>query len=355
MKKILPLLALLTAPAWALAEKWAFDTTRVFEQTYAVTAADILEIRNRYGEISITTWDQPDISVKVTIEAGGSDPVRVRELMDQVSVRERRFGAKIQLETLAPVSGWMGIPGRQGLKIRFEVQAPAANSLEMEQKFGKIDLGDREGNVDITIEQGELTAHRLAGFGNRIKVSAAKATFDEIGGGDIFFSAGDLQIKKAGQLILEASAGRVWIGKVAELQLTGSLGEVHADTVGSLSGTFNSGRLTVENLSGKMDMDARFATRVEVNHVLPGFTGLNLTGEFSSFALGFDPNAVFDLDAQMENGEITTYLADREIRRSRFADRVEVVQTLPEDNARRATPPPAVHVSGKFGSIRIRQ
>ncbi len=355
MKFIFTLVALLSAPAWLRAEGCAYDTTRVFEQSYPVSPSDILEIRNRYGEISISTWDQPDIVVKVTIEVEGGDPVKMRELLDQVSVRERRFGAKIQLETIAPTSGWIGIPGRQGMKINFQVQAPAANSLEIEQKFGRIELGDREGNVDITIEQGELAANKLLGQGNRIKVSSAKATFDEITGGDIFFSAGDLQIKKAGQLIIEASAGRVLIGTVNDLQLTGSLGEVHIDTVGNLSGTFNSGKLSVENLYGKMDIDAKFATRVEVDHVLPGFSGLNLTGEFSSFSLGFDPNATFELDAQMQNGEITTFLGQTEVRRSRFSDKIEVVKTLPEDNARRSTPPSKVQVYGKFGSIRIRQ
>lgn len=357
MKAVVSLLSLIFALHLAQAghTEAVFDTTRVFEQVYEAGLNDILEVQSQYGSVTVTSWNEPRIAVKVTISASGVDAAKVRSLISQVVIRERRFGSKIQLETVTPGSSLVSWASRNGLRIRYEIQAPASTPMEINHRFGDVEISDWQANLDLHIEQGQLTAGNLMGAGNRIHLTGGKAVIASIAGGDAYFSAGSQEIGWANALSLNANMGKTVIGFVDQLQVSGSLGEVRIDTVNQISGNYSTGKLFIGRLNTSAMLDGKFASRIEIATVTPTIQSVQLNGEFSSFAIGLDPETAIDLEAQMENGEVITALENQEIRRVQLTSRVEVVKTLPEESARRASQPAPVKIYGKFGSVRIYQ
>ncbi|MEZ4828013.1 MAG: hypothetical protein R3C61_17275 [Bacteroidia bacterium] len=275
------------------------EATQVIEKTYSLTPADIIEVKNKYGKVSVNTWDKRHMEVTITIIAKASTRQKAEEKLQEIAIRERAFGQKIQFETRMDGTQ-IPIGGASAIKVNYEIHLPAANPLEIENKFGDIELEKREGNVDIDLSYGDLYAGELLGGGNTLHLQFGKTDIRHFQGGDIDFSFGSLHIDESEFLYLKSNASQVEINKVQHIELYANLGEIRLDEVGEISGNYTSSKFTIGKLNQSLDMDVKYAPRFEVREVSAQVEKINIDGNFSSFHIYLDPEAQMNLDATME-------------------------------------------------------
>ena len=347
----------LILPNFLLAEEEkGEEVERRIDKTYSVSHSDILEIKNKYGNVHVYTWDKKHAEVSITISSRASNREKAQARMDQVSIRERSFGQKIQLETRFDGNNLLRYGANSGVKVHYIVYIPAINPLEIENKFGNIILEDRQGNVDINLSYGDFTAHQLNGEGNNLHLQLGKTNIQYIHAGDIDFSFGGLRIDEAGIIYLKSNASEVNINRVGSIEIHANLGEINVNEAGQVAGNYTSSKFTIGKLNQSLDMDVKYATKFEVREIGAEVETIDIDGNFSSFDLYLGKNANVNIDAKMENGDLIVS-DDSWIQVDSMQVEEKQTRYMSKDvnttTARTARPPIQVRVQNKFGNVRV--
>ena len=166
--------------------------TKQINRSYNVTAEDKLQIDNQFGDVTVTTWDQPKITVDIEIGARASTDEKAQDILDRIDVREDKgdhlIGFKTKVGEIHSHGGSHHDDGgdNRTFYIDYVIHMPAGNPLTVHNDFGRTEIPDFKGPVNLTSKYGSLSAGSLANVGV-IDVEFGKATIGDINGGKIIF------------------------------------------------------------------------------------------------------------------------------------------------------------------------
>jgi hypothetical protein len=166
--------------------------TKLINRSYTVTAEDKLQIDNQFGNVVINTWDQQKITVDIEIGARAASDERSQDILDQINVREEKSEHLIGFYTKI---GEIHNHGHSGSRhddrgdnrtfyIDYVIHMPAGNPLEIHNDFGRTEVPDFKGLVNLKSTYGSLTAGNLSNVGS-IDVEFGKATIGDVSNGKI--------------------------------------------------------------------------------------------------------------------------------------------------------------------------
>ena len=142
---------------------------RLINKSYDVTAEDKLTIDNQFGNVVVSTWDKPQITVDIEVSARAASEGKAQDIMDKIEVHDSRDGHEIRFKTnvdeIHNANGMKGNRGRdennRGFYIDYVVHMPAGNGLRIENSFGKTEVPALSGPVSLTSKFGSLTTGKL--------------------------------------------------------------------------------------------------------------------------------------------------------------------------------------------------
>jgi hypothetical protein len=168
---------------------------RLINKSYPVTADDKLEIDNQFGNVAVSTWDKNEITVDIEIGARAATDERAQEIMNKLDVKDSRDGHTIAFKTTVDEihNGGgknKGNEGERSFYIDYVIHMPTGNRLEIENSFGKIEIGDFNGLVSLTSKFGSLNTGKLDNV-DLVDVEFGKAFITEVNNGRIIFKYND--------------------------------------------------------------------------------------------------------------------------------------------------------------------
>lgn len=185
---VLFLSLVLSAPLPSLAQN--VRKTKLINRSYDVTAADKLQIDNSFGDVTVTTWDQPKITVDIEIGARAGSDEKAQDILDQINVKEDKSDHLITFKTSVGEIHTHGNSRHDNggdnrtSYIDYVVHMPAGNPLDIHNDFGHTEVPDFKGLVNLKTAYGSLTAGNLSNLGN-IDVEFGKATIGDITNGKV--------------------------------------------------------------------------------------------------------------------------------------------------------------------------
>jgi len=165
---------------------------KTINRSYNVGPDDKLEIENQFGNVKITTWDQKQITVDIEIGVRASSEEKARDIMDELDVKEVQSGHIISFKTkVGEIHNNDGKRHGKGdedrsFYIDYVVRMPAANRLMVENSFGKTEISDFKGLVNLTSKFGSLSTGRLENV-DAIDVEFGRAYISEVTNGKVIF------------------------------------------------------------------------------------------------------------------------------------------------------------------------
>jgi hypothetical protein len=184
------LLAFLLAPLLSLASDGDnVEKKRSISKSYTVSNDDKLSIENSFGDVTVTTWDKKEIKVDIEIAVTASSDEKAQQMIDEISVDDRKNGNDISFKTnIGNMGNGKKSKGNDQRKfyIEYKVMMPSGNPLNIENSFGKINIGDFSGPVSLISKFGELNAGNLSNA-KTLHVEFGKANIGAILNPDITF------------------------------------------------------------------------------------------------------------------------------------------------------------------------
>lgn len=188
--KLLTILAFLLVPFLSIASGDDGEHKKSISKSYTVSADEKLSIENSFGDVAISTWDKNEIQVNIEIGVTASTDEKAKQMMDEISVTDKRGGNEISFKTEIGNMG-NGKKEKNGgdqrrFYIDYKIVMPSGNPLSVENSFGKINIGNFIGPVSLVSKFGELTTGRLTNA-RTLHVEFGKAEIGPVVDPDITF------------------------------------------------------------------------------------------------------------------------------------------------------------------------
>lgn len=106
-------------------------------KSFNVGKNDILQVDNRYGNITVTHWSKSEVSIRVVIEAKARNDEKAQAIIDRVNIRMEKMGNTVSAVTsLRSQNGNGG--SNESFTINYYVNMPSELTCDLTQKYGNI-------------------------------------------------------------------------------------------------------------------------------------------------------------------------------------------------------------------------
>lgn len=200
--------------------------SKTYSKSYPVDANDKLQIDNRYGKVTVNTWNKNEFKVDVEIKAYANDDDAAQKLLDQVNITDSKENSVVAFTTVigdkdhSKTSFWTSwsSDGKASVNktiINYTVYMPSKSALSITNHYGGTVLPDMNGRVTINSSYGSLVAKALTNTGNVINVKYGSADIESLIGSDLDVAYGSLNLQSADKLNADVSYGSAKIGRIS--------------------------------------------------------------------------------------------------------------------------------------------
>lgn len=189
--KLFAILVFLLAPVFSsAADGGNVEKKKTISKTYTVNGDDKLSIENSFGDVVVSTWEKNEIQVDIVIGANAPTDEKAQHMLDDIKVDEGKGDRDIHFKTDIGNMG-NGKKNRDGgdsrrFYVDYKISMPAGNPLSIENSFGKINIGNFTGPVNLISKFGELTTGKLSDA-QTLHVEFGKADIGPVTNPDVTF------------------------------------------------------------------------------------------------------------------------------------------------------------------------
>lgn len=206
---------LLVNPTSLIAKKYE----KTIERTFNITKDGTTSISNKYGRVTLQTWDKNEVYIKVTIQAETGSEKEAKEAFDRVTINFlssfNQVSAKTELES-KNTSWWSWDFTQVDYNIDYEVFFPISNNLELVHKYGNFSLNELEGDINVNLSYGKGVIEKLENYGN-LNLAYANINIEEAGDLKVAMKYSDLRVEAMNNLEIESKYSKIEIEKAMSI------------------------------------------------------------------------------------------------------------------------------------------
>lgn len=146
--------------------------TKIYTKSYPADGNDKLQIDNRFGKITVNTWNKNEFKVEVQIKAYADNDDDAQKLMDQTTIEDSKVNNLVSFTTVINQGrssntfwGTLTTNGKTIVRktvINYTVYMPAKSAVSITNKYGAIELPTLDGKVTINSSYSNLIAKSLS-------------------------------------------------------------------------------------------------------------------------------------------------------------------------------------------------
>jgi len=274
----------------------AQDFTKSYNGTYDVDKGAVLVIKNKFGYVQCQTWDQSSVSIAVTVKVDASSQEKANKVFDKITVDLSGTRTRVQgITTMENVNN-------ADFSINYDIRMPKWITLDLDNKFGDIYIGEVDGTAKINLEYGSLEADSFnAPADITLKFSDAETGYIKSGSLNIEYSEWDAE--GAGDLKVRSRFSEVNIEKMANLNLDSQYDEITVEYAGNVIAINRFSEMDFSSINGDFEFDTEYGD-IDVEYISPSFKNGKVRNSFAGVDLKFDPKAAMNINAELQFGDL---------------------------------------------------
>gem|GEM_PF-6189885 len=255
----------------------------------------LVELDNRFGDITIGTWDENAVSLeaKVLVEGMVEQLVIDQIKLITVDIKGSRDAVSMTTEIENIKQGKWNSNKKIEYRIDYSVNMPASARLDLENKYGDVLLESINGTCKIKVNYGALHAENLTSRLNKIELNYARGSdIENMDFGKVILSYSDLEIDNAQSIEVQAKYSDLEIDNIESMTYFGRYDKLDIKHV--TEATINSKYSTVkiDEVGTQLLADIEYSNLI-VDHVKPGFEKVQVQNSYGPVNIGFNSEASF--------------------------------------------------------------
>ncbi|MEA9412239.1 hypothetical protein [Flavobacterium sp. PL02] len=301
------LILLLIIPFLGFANDDGYSTKqKVIKKTYIVNSDAGIDIDSKYGNITVTTWDEDKIDIEVIIKVSGNNENWVNEKLNSINVNITALKSMLTASTSIGNSTYKSKGSNNSFEINYTLKIPKNGTVKLNNKYGNITTGDLASTTDISCKYGKVNLGRLNGNANTIHIEYCQnSSIQYIKNGNLEARYSGLKINSAGRINLDTNYTDIVMGDGQNIRYDCNYGTFKFQKMGSIAGAGNYLTVNIGEILNTLSIDLNYGN-LAVGIINEKANNINVTSGYSDVSLGYDSNYAFDFDISARYSGIKT-------------------------------------------------
>jgi len=335
-------------------------------KAFDVNLTDKLSLENKYGKVDIKTWNEPRVTIDVTIKVNARKESDAQEVFDRIKIEMDQGSnvvtARTEIEDKKSWSSWLWGGSSSDFEINYLVHMPVAHHLNLSNKYGHSYVESFEGDGDLTIKYGDLYAGNIGGnldlylgYGNAEMGSTKDARCE------VKYSK--IKLKECQEVKMEIKYSKFYLESATTLKLTSGYDDLNLGNVGRLDAYSKYSDLELANVA-HCDVEAKY-TDIRIDHldktgefelgygglsidyVRQDFTEIDITAKYADIKLHPDPNSSYSFSADVNYASV------------KYPEHFQIQKDIHHNNShevsgyQKSESGGKIKVSSSYGSVRV--
>lgn len=298
MKKLYKLLFLfLLIPSLGFSNDDTFiSKQKSIKKTYIVNSNAGIDINNKYGNITVSTWDEDKIDLDITIKVNGPNENWVNERLSSIDVDITALKSMVSAVTNIGNSSLKSKGSNNSFEINYIIKIPKNGSVKLVNRYGNILTSNIESTSDISCKYGKVALGKLNGSSNQIEIAYCQnSTIDYIKAGSVDARYSGLKINDSGNLNLTANYTDVNLGDGQNIKSDCNYGTLKFQKINSLNGSGNYLTIIIGEISSNFSYDTNYS-KINISTMTEKAGNVSINSGYTDISIGYVPNYAFDFD-----------------------------------------------------------
>jgi hypothetical protein len=262
----------------------------------------MIDLINKYGQITVKDWDKDSVGVKVKITVTGKTDSEVEKQLDRIDFDFKHTLNFITIETLfesrssfakeilsAVTESSRTSTGKSKVTVDYELYVPKRSHVSITNKFGDIYLGDHEGKLKIDLMHGDLRANSIVAFAD-LSVGFGRVKIKQLGSAKIVLRGAALDLESAQKLELASSTSDIKVGTVGILMLDTRNDILKFESINTAKGKAYFADIKIEALVQFANLEV-FYGGIMINHIQDNVSRVDILAKSANVNLTFGLNS----------------------------------------------------------------
>ena len=277
---------------------------KTIKKTYIVNSNAGIDIENKYGNITVSTWDEDKIDLDITIKVTGGNENWVNERLNSIDIDITALKSLVSAITKLGNSTIKSGGSSNSFEINYVIKIPKNGTVKLDNKYGNITTLTLESTTDISCKYGKVTLGKLNGSSNRIHIEYCQnSTIDYIKNGTLEAHYSGLKINDSGNLNLDTNYTDLVISESNNIKYDCNYGNFKLQKISSFSGSGNYVTVNIAEISNSVNLSTNYS-KINISTITDKANNVNINSTYSDVALGYDTNYSFDFDINTKYGNI---------------------------------------------------
>lgn len=278
---------------------------RTIKKEFNVNADALFMVRNSYGNVNITSWNENRVVIEVHIKANGNDEERVQERLDEINVAFENSASMVSATTQFGNRnnnwnwGW-GKRKNVSVQVNYTIKLPIKNKINLSNDYGNIYLDRIDGQAKISCDYGKMDIGELRGRNNELRFDyTSRANFDYINSAEILADYSGFTIQKAGDLTIKADYTDGVIEEMGNLSYSSDYGSIEVKNVKNVEGNGDYVGVKLGNVHGNISITHDYGS-LKIDRLAPDAGNVEIRTAYTGVKIGYDRQYYFDFEITTE-------------------------------------------------------
>lgn len=274
------------------------------KKTYIVNSNAGIDIDNKYGNITVSTWDEDKIDLDITIKVTGGNENWVNERLNSIDVDITALKSLVSAITSIGHSSVKSKGSSNSFEINYVIRIPKNGIVKLNNKYGNITTSGLESTTDISCKYGKVILGKLNGSNNKIHIEYCQnSSIDYIKTGSIEARYSGLKINESGNINLDTSYTDLVMSEGKQIKYDCNYGNFKLQKINSVIGEGNYLTISIAEISNNINLNTNYS-KINIGTITDKANNVNINCGYSDVSLGYDTNYAFDFDINTKYGNI---------------------------------------------------
>ncbi|KFF04022.1 DUF4097 family beta strand repeat-containing protein [Flavobacterium reichenbachii] len=266
------------------------------KKTYIVNSNAGIDIENKYGNITVSTWDEDKIDLDITIKVNGSDEKWVDEKLNGIDVNITALKSLVSAVTSMESSYIKSRGSSNSFEINYVIKIPKNGTVKLLNKYGNITTFNLESTTDISCKYGKVTIGKLNGANNKIQIDYCQnSSIEYIKSGTVLAKYSGLKVNDSGNLNLDTNYTDLVIADGQNIKYDCNYGNLKFQKINSFNGTGNYLTISIGEISNNLSVNTNYS-KLNVGTINEKAGNININSGYTDIQLGYSSNYAFDFN-----------------------------------------------------------
>jgi hypothetical protein len=292
-----------------------YTKTKKLNKSFTVNKNCMVDIQNEFGNVSITTWDQPTVSIEVTVEVSGNNEDRVDSQLREIDVDFDATASKVSARTNAEQKSssngslWNTLFNsdsnkNSNMKIDYIIKMPETASLDISNDYGTIILDRLKGKAKIRCDFGRLDIGQLLGSDNELRFDYTNNShIDYMKSGTIRADFSGFELHGSEKVDYKGDYTKAKFEDVKVLDFNGDFSTIQVDEVIKVVGRGDYSTIKLGTIQESVDLNTDFGS-ISIKELSSNIKTATIKSEYTGIKIGYHSNASFQFDIDTEFASI---------------------------------------------------